>query len=91
MDNTPPIILNVATPEFGRVRVACSDGLTYDADLSSFSRVYCYPTNFEQWKKVSIDSYGLGLIWSSRFEVHVDQIIGSAIPSPEPGSMASGS
>ena len=27
---------------------------------------------------VSIDSYVLALVWASRFEVHVDQIIGLA-------------
>jgi hypothetical protein len=27
---------------------------------------------------VSIDSYGLGLVWACRFEVHADQVIGLA-------------
>lgn len=32
-------------------------------------------TKHSQWKKVSIDSYGLDLVWPSRFEVHVTQVI----------------
>ena len=34
--------------------------------------------NEDEWKKCSIDSYGLGIIWSSRFEVHSDQVVGLA-------------
>jgi hypothetical protein len=30
------------------------------------------------YPRVSIESYGLGLVWVSRFEVHIDQIIGLA-------------
>ena len=42
-------------------------------DLSKFETVYCFP-NPDQWNEVSIDSYGRELIWSSRFEVHIDQV-----------------
>jgi hypothetical protein len=40
--------------------------------------VYCYPKTEEEWRQVAIDSYGLGLVWTTRFEVHVDQVIGLA-------------
>ena len=46
--------------------------------LSLLKNVYCYPKTNEEWKKINIDSYGLGLMWSSRFEVHVDQVIALA-------------
>jgi len=75
---TTPVILRVDTPAYGRVVVEASDGVRYHADLSSFARVYCYPSDQAAWTQVSPDSYGLGLIWASRFEVHVDQVIGLA-------------
>jgi hypothetical protein len=68
----------VDTPAYGRVVVEASDGLRYHADLSSFARVYCYPSDQAAWSQVSADNYGLGLIWTSRFEVHIDQVIGLA-------------
>jgi hypothetical protein len=61
-----------------RVSIEASDGRRYEADLSSFCGVYCFPRDADEWSQVSIDSYGLGLVWASRFEVHVDQIIGLA-------------
>jgi hypothetical protein len=72
------VILRVVAPEPGRVVVETSDGRSYHANLSSFSRVYCYPASAEAWSAVTVDAEGLGLIWTSRFEVHVDQIIGLA-------------
>jgi hypothetical protein len=72
------LIRSVSTPEYGRICIDASDGNCYHADLSSFSSVYRYPRDLEAWSQVSIDSYGLGLLWASRFEVHVDQILGMA-------------
>lgn len=60
------------------VVIETSDGFRYEADLSPFSEVYCFPRDQAEWSKVNIDSYGLDLIWASRFEVHVDQVIGLA-------------
>lgn len=73
-----PVILRVATPEYGRVVIEASDRFRYHADLSSFRAVGCYPGSAAEWNRVSPDSYGLALVWSSRLEVHVDQIIGLA-------------
>jgi hypothetical protein len=73
-----PLIRSVSTPAYGRVAIETSDGNRYEADLSSFSRVYCFPRSASDWERVSIDAYGLGLIWASRFEVHADQIIALA-------------
>ena len=78
MGATTPVILRVATPEYGHVVVEASDGFRYRADLSSFSAVYCYPANKGEWDRVAPDAYGLALVWSSRLEVHVDQIIALA-------------
>ena len=77
MGVTAPMILKVATPAHGRVVIEASDGKRYHADLSSFSAVHCYPDATE-WDRVSPDSYGLALVWTTRFEVHVDQLIGLA-------------
>jgi hypothetical protein len=60
------------------LQIDASDGNRYEADLSSFAAVYCFPRDPDAWSRVSIDSHGLGLIWASRFEVHVDQIVGLA-------------
>ena len=78
MGGSTPLIRSVRTPAYMRVSIDASDGNRYDADLSSFSAVYCFPRDADGWARVSIDSYGLGLVWTTRFEVHVDQIIGLA-------------
>lgn len=79
MDQTTPVILKAYAPEQNKVIVEVSSGYRYTSDLTSFSRVYCYPRTPEDWDSVFIDSDGLALIWSTRFEVHVDQIIACAI------------
>ena len=73
-----PVILKVTTPEYSRVVVETSDGLRYSSDLSSLARVYCYPPDKAAWDQVAPDSYGLALVWTTRFEVHVDQVIALA-------------
>lgn len=78
MGRSTPLIRSVATPEYGRVTVEASDGNRYSADLTSFRRVFCFPSDTEAWSRVSIDSYGLGLVWACRFEVHADQIFSLA-------------
>jgi hypothetical protein len=77
MGVTNPLIISVSTPEYKKVVVETSDGMRYFADLSTMSPVYCFPKTTD-WDKVSPDSYGLALIWVTRFEVHVDQVIGLA-------------
>jgi hypothetical protein len=78
MGASAAVILNVMTPEYGRVVIEASDGIRYHADLSSLARVYCYPQNNAEWDRVGIDAYGLALLWESRFEVHVDQVVALA-------------
>jgi len=81
MGTPAPLIRSVTTPAYMRVLIEASDGRRYEADLSPFASVYCFPRDAEGWSKVSIDSYGLGLVWASRFEVHVDQVLGLATRS----------
>jgi hypothetical protein len=74
MGASSPLIAAVATPKYGRVVVEGSDGKAYGADLTSFSQVYCFPATWEQWQQVSADADGRALVWSTRFEVHMDQV-----------------
>lgn len=78
MGSTTPLMRSVSIPAYMQVSIEASDGNRYDADLSSFAGVYCFPRNPEEWSRVSIDNYGLALVWACRFEVHVDQILGLA-------------
>ena len=78
MDPTTPIIYAVQTPKYNTVIISTSDGYQYETDLSVFKKVFCFPKNFVEWKNVFIDSDGLTLVWSSRFEVHVDQLLALA-------------
>jgi hypothetical protein len=78
MGGATPVIRRVTTPAYGRVVIEATDGNRYSADLSSFRTVSCYPPTADAWSRVSIDSYGLALVWACRFEVHADQVIGLA-------------
>lgn len=75
MDQTSELILSVKPVKYNEVVLETNHGFRYWIDLSSFSKVYCYPKDEKEWFQVSIDGYGLDLIWPSRFEVHVDQLI----------------
>ena len=88
MGTPTPVILKVTTPEYGQVVIETSDGNRYYCDLAALEPVYCYPKTMDEWQRVAIDSYGLGLIWTSRFEVHVDQVLGLA-DRKEPAARAS--
>ena len=78
MGSPTPIIRSVSTPAYGRVIIEASDGKRYSADLTRFRSVPCFPRDAEAWSRVSIDSYGLALVWTCRFEVHADQVMGLA-------------
>lgn len=90
MGGPTPVIRDVQAPDYGKVVVETSDGKRYHSDLASFAKVYCFPQDKTAWSKVSIDSYGLGLIWASRFEVHVDQVIGLAFKIEDAQRSAAG-
>lgn len=78
MDKAPAVIVKFEIPGYSRVIIQSADGIRYHSDLTSLSHTYCYPKNLTEWKKASVDSYGLALVWRSRFEAHIDQIIGLA-------------
>jgi hypothetical protein len=73
-----PLIVSVTTPEYGRVVIDASDGARYHADLRPLSSVYCFPQTKAEWDAVAPDGAGLALVWTTRFEVHVDQVLGLA-------------
>jgi hypothetical protein len=75
---TSPLIVRVTTPEYKKVIIEASNGFRYCADLSMFESVYCFPRTETDWDRVAADSYGSALVWATRFEVHVDQIIALA-------------
>jgi len=75
MGATAPLIIRVETPSYGRVVIEASDAKRYHANLSSLARVYCYPKSDEAWSQVAVDAHGLALVWTTRFEVHVDQVL----------------
>jgi hypothetical protein len=77
MDNTSTIIKKVIPLEYNKLVIETNENEKFFADLSTFSKVYCYP-GIDDWKNVSIDSYGIDLIWPTRFEVHITQVIDSS-------------
>jgi hypothetical protein len=81
MGHTTPIIRNFSIPSYSKIIVETSDDFRYESDLTTLTSVYCFPKSEEEWRKCSVDAYGLAIIWTSRFEVHVDQIIGLAVKS----------
>ncbi|MBI4405148.1 MAG: hypothetical protein HY537_13380 [Deltaproteobacteria bacterium] len=83
MGSTAGVILRVEASVYGKVTIEVSDGKRYFSDLSDLSKVYCFPKDLSEWRSVGIDSYGLSLIWASRFEAHIDQIIALAYKSEE--------
>ena len=91
MGSATPLIRSVSAPAYMQVSIETSDGNRYTADLSSLSAVDCCPRDLAEWSEVSIDSYGLALVWACRFGVHVDQIIGLAtrVDKPPPGDAPS--
>jgi hypothetical protein len=78
MDSTTQLILEVKPLKMHILEMKTSQKISIVADLSRFQNVYCYPKSEEEWKKVSIDSYGLDVVWACRFEVHIDQILANA-------------
>lgn len=78
MDPSTPLILSVSTPEYGRVRIETSDGCSYEANLQALEQVYCFPRTADEWQRVGVDADGRALVWTTRFEVHADQVIGLA-------------
>jgi hypothetical protein len=77
MDSANKIIKYFEVLEYKKIKIVLNDGTVIFSDLSELDDVYCFPAE-KDWNKISIDNYGRGLIWSTRFEVHIDQIIDSS-------------
>mgnify|MGYP003496536163 FL=1 len=77
MDSANKIIKYFEILEYKKIKITLNDGTILFSNLEEFEDVYCFPKKGE-WGNVSLDSYGRGLIWSTRFEVHIDQIIDSS-------------
>ena len=75
MDKANPLILNVKPLTLPKLIIETNDGYYHTSDLSEFKNVFCFPKTQKEWETVSPDADGIALIWSTRFEVHVDQII----------------
>ncbi|MBI4405420.1 MAG: hypothetical protein HY537_14750 [Deltaproteobacteria bacterium] len=79
MDQSNQLIKKVQSQILPRLVIETSVGKRYLADLSRFKGVYCFPKSQAEWNEVSVTTAGYALIWPSRFEVHVDQVIDAAI------------
>jgi hypothetical protein len=79
VDKTTSLIVSVSARQNFQVEVLLTDGNTVVSDLSRFKSVYCFPKSDAEWLNVSVDSHGLDLIWASRFEVHVDQVLANQV------------
>lgn len=79
MDQSNILIQSVKALTIPRVEIQATNGKVYISDLKEYSAVKCFPKNQEEWEKVGITTQGFNLTWSSRFEVHIDQLIDGAI------------
>jgi hypothetical protein len=81
MDQSNIVIQSVKALKKPQVEITATNGKVYISDLKDYIKVKCFPTSQEEWEKVGITTYGFNLTWSSRFEVHIDQLIDAAISS----------
>lgn len=79
MDKSNIVIQSVKALTLPQVEIQATNGKVYISDLKEYSAVKCFPKSQVEWEKVGITTHGFNLTWSSRFEVHVDQLIDSAI------------
>lgn len=60
------------------ISILLTDDSEYTADISSFSNIYCYPSEAE-WTSGFIGEFKADIEWPSGFGIHLDQIAGLAI------------
>ena len=78
MDKAHQLIVNVKVLGMPRIAIETNAGKRFTSDLSKFKSVYCFPPSQSEWNNVSITTGGHSLTWTTRFEVHVDQVIDAA-------------
>ena len=81
MDKANILILSVRPLEYCKVELEVTDGKKYISDLTIFKKVHCFPTDQDEWNKISITEGGYNITWSSRFEINVYQAVDYAISS----------
>ena len=59
--------------------IRLTDDSEYTADISSFSDIYCYPTDEQEWNQAHIGECAIDIEWPSGFGIHLDQIAGLAL------------
>lgn len=71
-------IREVQTPSYGKLVIRTTLGSIYHIDMTALSGQSSFPRDEAAWKQVSIDHFGMGLSWNSRFEISVGAIIAMA-------------
>ena len=79
MDQTNILATSVSPLDSPKIEVLTTNGMRYVTDLSKFKTVNCFPKNQQEWEKVFITEGGYNITWSSRFEVHIGQVIDHAL------------
>ena len=73
------IIVKVTPLRCSKIQIETNSGKRYTSNLEEFKKVFCFPKTKRDWENVSITTGGYSLTWSTRFEVHVDQVIDAAM------------
>lgn len=60
------------------IQITLTDNSEYTADISSFQKVYCYPSENE-WSQAQIGECNADMEWPTGFGIHLDQIAGLAL------------
>ncbi len=71
-------ITSLTLGNYHLVTIKLNDNSIYTADISSFSNIYCYPSEAE-WPSGFIGEFKADIEWPSGFGIHLDQIAGLAI------------
>lgn len=64
--------------QYHQLSITLSDATVYSANISSFSDIYCYPSETE-WSKGYIGENLSDVEWPSGFGIHLDQIVDESL------------
>jgi hypothetical protein len=71
-------IIDFKIGEYNLITIRLNDSSVYSADLSSFNKVDCYPSESE-WEKAFLGEFKTDIEWPSGFGIHLDQIAGLSL------------